>query len=151
MTNLSEKKDLSKLFDKLFPINRSILGEGYRLSLKILKSHINFKELKYPTGKKIFDWKVPKEWVIKDAYIKFKNFKIIDFKKNNLSIVNYSAPINKKLELNKLKKYLHSDKKNPKAIPYVTSYYKKRWGFCLPYNQKKFKKRSIPLLYQFIF
>jgi Uncharacterized protein conserved in bacteria with an aminopeptidase-like domain len=101
MTNLSEKKFLSKLFDKLFPINRSILGEGYRLSLKILKSHINFKELKYPTEKKIFDWKVPKEWVIKDAYIKFKNIKIIDFKKNNLSVVNYSAPINKKLEINK--------------------------------------------------
>ena len=80
--------------------------------------------------------------MIKDAYIKFKNFKIIDFKKNNLSIVNYSAPINKKLELNKLKKYLHSDKKNPKAIPYVTSYYKKRWGFCLPYNQKKNLKKG---------
>ena len=106
-----KKKELSDLFDKLFPVNRSILGKGYRESLNILKKHINFKELKYRSEKKIFDWKVPKEWVIKDAYIKYKDKKIIDIKKNNLYVLNYSAKIKKLVPLDLLKKHLHTDKK----------------------------------------
>ena len=67
--------NLSKIFDELFPINRSLLGEGYDKSLKILSKYINFKKLKYKSGSKVFDWKVPDEWIIKDAYIKFKKKK----------------------------------------------------------------------------
>ena len=93
------KKDLSILFDKLFPINRSILGQGYRKSLNILKKYIKLKEIKYISGKKIFDWKVPLEWEIKDAYIEFQNKKIVDFKKNNLHVVNYSSKIKKSISL----------------------------------------------------
>lgn len=69
------KIDLSKIFDELFPINRSLLGEGYDKSLKILNRYINIKKLKYKSGSQIFDWKVPNEWVVKDAYIKFKKKK----------------------------------------------------------------------------
>ena len=90
------------------------------------------------TGKKVFDWKIPKEWIINDAWIKDSNDKkIIDFKKNNLHVVGYSHSINKILNLKQLKKKLYSIKNQPNAIPYVTSYYKKNWGFCITQNQKK--------------
>ena len=91
----NKKINLSKIFDELFPLCRSITGEGYLNSLKIINKYIKFKKLKYKTGKKIFDWKVPKIWNIKDAYIKYKNKKIVDFKKNNLHLVGYSMPIKK--------------------------------------------------------
>ena len=70
----------SKIFDELFPINRSLLGEGYNKSLKILNKYIKLKHIKYRSGTKIFDWRVPKEWVVKKAYIKFKSKKILDYK-----------------------------------------------------------------------
>ena len=107
-------KTINKLFDELFPILRSITGAGYIKSLNILSRYIKFKKLKYPSGKKIFDWTVPKEWVIKDAYVKADGKKIIDFKKNNLHVVNYSSPINKIMKLSQLNKYLHSLKKKSK-------------------------------------
>ena len=112
-----EKKTLNNLFDKLFPILRSITGEGYRQSFEIFSKYFKFKKFKYPSGKKIFDWTVPKEWSIKDAYIKFNGKKIIDLKKNNLHVMNYSAPINKTMNLNKLNKYLYSIK----SLPDVTT------------------------------
>ena len=130
-------RDINKLFDDLFPIARSITGKGYRDSLKLLSNFIKFKTLKYPTNKKVFDWTVPKEWVINDAYIKFKGKKIVDFKKNNLHVVNYSIPVKKKMSLKELNKNLFSIKKYPKIIPYVTSYYKKTFGFCISHEQRK--------------
>ncbi len=120
---------------------RSITGEGYRQSLSILSKHMHLKKFKYKSGKKVFDWVVPKEWVIKEAYIKANGKKILDFKKNNLHVVNYSGPINKTLNLNELNKYLYSIKKHPELIPYVTSYYKKNIGFCLKHNQRKKLKK----------
>ena len=92
-----EEKLLNKLFDKLFPINRSIMGDGYRKSLKILGFYFDFKYKKFKTKKKVFDWVVPNEWNITEAYIKFKNKKIIDFKKNNLHVVSYSHPTKLKI------------------------------------------------------
>ena len=130
-------RTLNNLFDQLFPILRSITGAGYIRSLNILSKYINFKKLKYPSGKKVFDWVVPKEWVIKDAYIKLKGRKIIDLKKNNLHVVNYSAPINKTMSSRELDKYLYSIKEKPNTIPYVTSYYKRKFGFCLEHNKRK--------------
>ncbi len=130
------------LAKKLFPICRSLTGDGNRLTFKIIKEIIpNLKIYEKKTGSKVFDWVVPKEWNIKDAYISDKNNnKIIDFKRNNLHIMSYSIPVNKKISLKELKKKLHYNRKLKNAIPYVTSYYKKDWGFCLSYN--KFKSMS---------
>lgn len=136
------KIDLDKLFDELFPLNRSIMGQGYRNSLDILKKFIPFKKYKYKTGQKVFDWRIPKEWEIKDAFVKFKGKKIIDFKKNNLHVVNYSKFIKKKISLENLQKNLYSLKNKPNYIPYVTSYYEKNWGFCTSHNFRKKLKRG---------
>ena len=132
--------DYNKIFDKLYPLNRSITGEGYRKSLEILSKFIKFKIIKFKSGKKIFDWTVPKEWHVNQAFLKNLNTNkvICSFKKDNLSIVNYSTKINKKLKLKDFKSKLYTLKSQPNHTPYVTSYYKKDWGFCL--NYKKFKK-----------
>lgn len=123
----------------LFPINRSITGKGILKTLKIIKSNfpmLNIKKIK--SGTKVFDWKIPEEWNIKNAYILDKyNNKIIDLNNNNLHIVGYSIPINKTLKKNQLLKKIFSLKNQPKAIPYHTSYYKKDWGFCCSHIQKK--------------
>jgi aminopeptidase-like protein len=135
------KNKLSYIFDKLYPICRSITGEGFKKSLNILAKEIPLKQIKYKTGIKVFDWKVPQEWNIKEAFIKYKNKKVIDFKVNNLHIVNFSVPKKIKLNLKELKKKIHTLKNRPNLIPYVTSYYKKNWGFCESFNKlKKFKE-----------
>ena len=137
-------EDLIKLGKKLFPLNRSLTGNGNVKTLKLIKSELpGLKIKKFDSGKKVFDWIVPQEWNVKSAYIKDKyNNKIIDFKKNNLHLVSYSQPKKIKIKLEKLIKNLHFFKKQPSAIPYVTSYYKKYWGFCLSFNNfKKIKNK----------
>jgi len=123
----------------LFPIYRSITGNGIKKTLKIIKSQLpKLKIYQIKSGTKVFDWRVPPEWNIKDAYILDKNnIKIIDFKKNNLHLVSYSVPVSKILKKSELLDRLHDYKKIPEAIPYITSYYKKYWGFCCSYNKKK--------------
>ena len=131
-------KKVYDLIKKLFPINRSITGEGNRKTLDILKK--KFKRLKlkeYLSGTKVFDWTIPPEWNVHDAYVLYKNKKIIDFKKNNLHLVGYSKPFNKKITKQELFKHLYTDLNNKNAIPYITSYYKKNWGFCVSENSKK--------------
>ena len=91
------------------------------------------------SGTKVFDWKIPPEWNVKEAYIKDRyGKKIIDFKNNNLHLVSYSIPTKKKITKKFFLLHLHSIKHQPKAIPYVTSYYKKYWGFCVSHNEKIF-------------
>lgn len=128
------------LAQKLFPICRSLTGNGNRLTLKEIKKVVpELKIYEKKSGSKVFDWVIPKEWNIKDAYIlDEKNKKVIDFKKNNLHVVSYSAPVNKRISIQKLKEKLHFNKKLKNAIPYVTSYFREDWGFCL--NYKTFKK-----------
>lgn len=134
---MMNKFQANKLFDELFPITRSITGDGYRKSLNILSRFIKFKKMEYKTGKKVFDWTVPKEWVFKNASIILNKKKILDAKRNNLHVMSYSAPINKYLNLKRLNKYLYSIKEQPNVIPYVTSYYKRNIGFCIKHSDKK--------------
>tara|TARA_A100000164_G_scaffold379690_1_gene424715 strand:- start:198 stop:1496 length:1299 start_codon:yes stop_codon:yes gene_type:complete len=124
---------------ELYPYNRSITGEGVRQTLKFIKKKVPLKKKFFKSGKKVFDWIVPKEWNINKAYILNlkNNKKYADFSKNNLHIVGYSQPINKIISHRELKKHIHTDKNFKDAIPYVTSYYKKTWGFCLSQNQLK--------------
>lgn len=135
-------KKITKLINKLYPICRSITGKGFIDSLKILKENMEIKITKFKTGTKVLDWTIPKEWNIKDAYIIAPDGKkIVDFKKHNLHVMNYSIPINKKISLEELKKKLFTLPNQPNAIPYVASYYKRDWGFCIEYNKfKKLKK-----------
>ena len=129
----------------LFPINRSITGSGVRETLEYFKKIVpSLKILSFPTGFEAFDWTVPQEWSLKEAYIEDKKGnRVIDFKNNNLHVVGYSKPVKKYLEYDELKNNLHFIKDQPNAIPYVTSYYNKEWGFCLTYNQfLKLKKEK---------
>tara|TARA_A100001015_G_C15019464_1_gene727258 strand:+ start:629 stop:1927 length:1299 start_codon:yes stop_codon:yes gene_type:complete len=123
----------------LFPICRSLTGNGTKKTLNIIKKEFkNLKIKSIKSGTKVFDWKVPKEWNIQKAFVKDKNGKIlINFKKNNLHIVSYSYPVNKNVKKNILLKRLHTSTKLKNAIPYVTSYYKKYWGFCVSHNEKQ--------------
>ncbi len=127
--------DMYSLMERLFPICRSITGAGVRETLEIIKEHIPIEIKNVPTGTPVFDWKVPKEWNIKDAWVKNeKGEKIIDFQKNNLHVLNYSTPIHQKMQLNELKEHLRTLPDHPDWIPYATSYYKENWGFCLSQN-----------------
>jgi aminopeptidase-like protein len=122
--------------EKMFPICRSITGNGVRQSLEIIREMVPIKIHEVPSGLKVFDWEVPKEWNIRDAYIKnSKGEKIVDFKHSNLHVLNYSIPVRKTLTLAELKEHLFYLREYPDWIPYRTSYYKEDWGFCITYNQ----------------
>lgn len=126
------------LIEQLYPICRSITGNGVRETLAILQKHIPLEIQEVPSGTKVLDWIVPKEWNIHDAYIKDPHGKkIADFKKNNVQVISYSTPVDKKIPLHTLKKHLHTLEQYPDWIPYLTSYYNENWGFCLPHNTIK--------------
>ena len=135
---MSFKCLMYELCEKLFPVCRSITGDGVRKTLQILAevygNEINIHEV--PTGTKVFDWTVPKEWNIKNAHIEnSKGQRIIDFKNNNLHVVGYSLPVDKFVDLQELKSVVYTQPDQPDAIPYVTSYYKECYGFCMSQNQ----------------
>ena len=124
------------LMQNLFPICRSITGNGVRETFEILNTYIPLKIYEIPSGTKVFDWVIPDEWNIQDAYVEnSKGERIIDFMKSNLHVVNYSIPYEGRLNLNQLKAHLHTLPEQPDLIPYVTSYYEKQWGFCLTHNK----------------
>jgi len=131
--------EIYELCRKLFPICRSITGDGVRETLEILREYLpDLKVFEIPTGEKCFDWEIPKEWSVRDGYIIAPNGeKIVDFQNSNLHIVNYSVAVNRKISLDELQGHLYSLPEQPDAIPYITSYYKERWGFCLTENQRK--------------
>lgn len=139
------KKDLKKKLSMyawmkdLFPYCRSITGKGIRDSLKYFEEiNPEFKRIKFKTGQKVFDWIIPKEWNIRDAYIKHKSGKTFaKFKDCNLNVVGYSKPINHKISKKELLKKIYTLKNQPDSIPYVTSYYNEDWGFCMSENEKK--------------
>lgn len=126
---------MHQLILKLFPICRSITGNGVRETLKILEEEIPLKIKEIPSGIKVLDWEIPDEWNITDAYIKdSKGRKVVDFKESNLHVVNYSVPVNTKLTLDELKPHLFTLPQTPDLIPYRTTYYEKTWGFCMRHS-----------------
>ena len=119
-------KKLVKIGKKVFPLNRSLTGKDNLKTLRIFKSVCPKLKIKHFTsGKKVYDWKIPYEWSIEDAYIKDKFKKIIDFKNNNLHVISYSDKVQKYLKKSDLLKKIYTNKKYKNAIPYVTSYYKR--------------------------
>ena len=127
-----EGAELFEMVSALYPICRSITGNGLRESLRQIQNHIGLSLHEVPTGTQVFDWVVPKEWNIHDAYIKdSRGTRVVDFQKCNLHVVNYSLPVNQKMRLSELRKHLFALPENPDWIPYRTSYYKESWGFCL--------------------
>lgn len=127
---------IHKLMAQMFPICRSITGNGVRETLSILQDIIPLTVHEVKSGTPVFDWHVPKEWNVSEAYIKDSLGKrIVDFKNNNLHVVSYSLPVNKQMALEQLKPYLHTLPEHPEWIPYRASYYKETWGFCLTHQQ----------------
>jgi aminopeptidase-like protein len=120
----------------LYPICRSITGDGTRQTLAMIQNRIPLETFEVATGTAVFDWIVPKEWNIRDAYIKGPDGrKVVDFQKSNLHVVNYSPPVRARMPLKALKPHLFSIPEKPDWIPYRTSYYKQDWGFCLSHHE----------------
>jgi aminopeptidase-like protein len=127
---------LHALVRDLYPICRSITGDGVRQTLARLKKEIPLEVHEVPSGTKVFDWTVPSEWNIRDAYVKNSSGeRIIDFHRHNLHVVNYSVPVQAKMSLAQLRPHLHTLPDQPDLIPYRTSYYQEAWGFCLAHRQ----------------
>jgi aminopeptidase-like protein len=130
------RKKIESYFDRLWPINRSLTGEGNRETLKIISEIIPLKIHEVPSGTQCFDWTVPPEWNTKEAWIKDeKGNTIVDFKNNNLHLLGYSEPFEGLLSFEELREHLYTLPDQPDLIPYLTSYYSRRWGFCLTHNQ----------------
>ncbi len=128
-------RDMHALMAELYPICRSITGDGFRRTLERLRREIPLEVREVPSGTRVFDWTVPREWNIRDAYVKnSRGERLIDFQEHNLHVVNYSVPIHRKMQLGELKKHLHTLPDQPDLIPYRTSYYAENWGFCLSHR-----------------
>ncbi len=127
------------LAERLFPICRSITGNGFRESLNIIREQLpEITVVEVPTGTQVFDWTVPKEWNIKGGYIEtLSGERIVDFKNSNLHVLGYSIPVDTIVSKEELLEHVYTMPEQPDWIPYVTSYYKERWGFCMTENQKK--------------
>lgn len=129
-------EEMHGLMERLYPICRSITGDGLRQSLRILQEVIPLGLHQVATGTQVFDWTVPKEWNIRDAYVKnAKGERIIDYQKSNLHVLNYSLPYKGRMSARELKEHLFSLPEKPEVIPYRTSYYQPTWGFCVSHEQ----------------
>jgi aminopeptidase-like protein len=137
--NLSADDDgrsMYRFISELYPICRSITGDGVRKTLNLILEHIPLTICEVPSGLQVFDWTVPLEWNIRDAYIKNSaGERIVDFRASNLHVLSYSVPVHARMGLAELREHLFSDPQHPDWIPYRTSYYKPAWGFCLQHRQ----------------
>jgi aminopeptidase-like protein len=129
-------EQMYRLIEDLYPICRSITGDGYRQTLRRLRELIPLEIREVPTGTQVFDWTIPKEWNIRDAWVKDPTGeKVIDFQRSNLHVVSYSTPVRRRMSLSRLREHLHTLPDRPDWIPYRTSCYKEDWGFCLAANE----------------
>jgi aminopeptidase-like protein len=124
------------LATELFPICRSITGDGLRATLRRIQQEIPITIHEVPSGTPVLDWVIPDEWNIRDAWIaNARGERVIDFRRNNLHVVNYSVPVRARMQLAELRPHLHTLPDRPEWIPYRTTYYKRDWGFCLSHRQ----------------
>jgi aminopeptidase-like protein len=129
-------EQIYSLMKELFPICRSITGNGVRETLKIIGKHIPLEIHEVPSGTEVFDWTIPKEWNIRDAYVKdSKGARVIDFKQSNLHVVSYSVPVNKKMAREELLSHIFTIPEEPELIPFRNSFYKEDWGFCIEHKR----------------
>ncbi len=128
--------ELHEFAAALYPICRSITGDGVRATLAMIRERIPLQIVNVPSGTPVFDWTVPKEWNIRDAYLKGPDGrKVVDFRNSSLHVLNYSAPVHATMGLNELRPHLFTIPEHPDWIPYRTSYYQEKWGFCLSHTQ----------------
>ena len=132
-------KEMYDLAVRLFPICRSIMGDGFRQSLGIIREQVpEMQVFEVPSGTEVFDWTVPKEWNIRGGWMRRKNGEtVIDFRDSNLHVLGYSVPIHQMVSREELLEHVYTQPEQPNWIPYVTSYYKERWGFCMTEHQKE--------------
>ena len=139
--------EIDGYLERLFPITRSLTGEGNRQTFRILQEIVPLKITEYPSGTPVYDWVVPDEWIIRDAFIKAPDGdRLIDFSKCNLHVVGYSIPVNQQMTFDELAPRLHVLTGNPNAIPYRTNYYNRDWGFCVTGAQYDLLKNAKGLL-----
>jgi aminopeptidase-like protein len=131
-------QDALGLMRSLFPLCRSITGNGVRRSLDLIEDWIPLERTEVPSGTALFDWEVPREWNVRDAWIADgRGNRLVDFRAHNLHVVNYSAPVRRTMSLDELQPHLHSLPGHPDWIPYRTSYYRETWGFCLRHRDRE--------------
>jgi aminopeptidase-like protein len=133
---VKEGQELYEIVSALYPICRSITGDGVRKSLRLLQGTVPLELHEVPSGNHVFDWIVPMEWNIRDAYIKNPTGqRVVDFRRSNLHVLNYSVPIQQTMSFAELRPHLFTLPETPDWIPYRTSYYRETWGFCLSHRQ----------------
>ena len=143
MRRLETGADIDALLERLFWLNRSLSGEGNRETLRIISEYLPIEIKDYPSGSEVFDWIVPDEWVIHDAWIRDSQGRdVVHLSDHPLHIVSYSSPVNVKLPFKELRRHLHTLPDLPNAIPYRTSYYQKDWGFCVTQSQYETLSRT---------
>ncbi|MEU1879476.1 DUF4910 domain-containing protein [Streptosporangium sp. NPDC020072] len=131
----TEGREMHALVERLYPLCRSITGDGLRRTLEIVSGEIPLEVSEVPTGTEVLDWTVPREWNIRDAYVKDPSGeRVIDFAASNLHVVGYSVPVSATMTLDELRGHLHTLPEQPDLVPYRTSYYAETWGFCLREN-----------------
>ncbi len=129
-------REMHEFISELYPICRSITGDGVRQTLGLIGKRIPLEIREVPSGTKVFDWTVPMEWNIRDAYIKnSRGERVVDFRKSSLHVVSYSVPVRKRVSLKELREHLFSLSERPDWIPYMHTFYKEDWGFCVSHNQ----------------
>lgn len=126
---------MNELLERLFPICRSLTGDGVRETLDVVGERIELERTEVPTGTQVYDWTVPREWNIAGAFLEGPEGKVCDFADSNLHVLGYSVPVDRRLSLEELRPHLFSDPERPDVIPYRTSYHNENWGFCLPHRQ----------------